>query len=264
LLTPTALAAPVYLDTEMAWNDRHVYEVRARARPTSLEREEPLLAAPAVAVPVVTEEPGRRRGSAAGETMSPDGPRKESVGAVTPPLRVEDIFPPARVANLAAVRAATRVTLRWDEVPATDLRGYRVYRHAAPAPELPGPVDGLVYADALPALPAVPVDEDEIEPAASANDATAQALAEAADRPPAEPSQEADDEGAAAARRRQLRNQLSEAGWQMLTPVIISEARFIDPVSDPGVTWIYVVEAVDASGNVSLPAAATLEAEEGS
>jgi len=59
-----------------------------------------------------------------------------------------------------------------------------------------------------------------------------------------------------------MRNRLTADGWEMLTPVIISERRFIDPLSDSSVAWVYVVEAVDASGNVSLPAAAVVPAEE--
>jgi len=226
LLTPVPLTEPVFLDTAMEWNNRHVYEVRAIARPPSLEDEADTLA-------LAAPDPAAAPATAA----APRGPRKESVGAVTEALRVEDIFAPSTVQKLTAVRAASRVTLRWDEIEARDLRGYRVYRHAAPAPELPGPLPGLVYPVAPPAdVPAATSADTPVEP------------------------EDGQDPGPA---RRQLRNQLTTDGWEMLTPVIISENRFIDSLSDDTVTWIYVVETVDESSNVSLPAAVTLIAEEG-
>ncbi len=227
LVTPSPQREPMFLDTTMDWNDRYVYEVRAIVRPPSLEdAEDKIVAAPDAAAPAAT---------------AMNGPRKESVGAATETVRVEDIFAPPAVQGLTVARAASRVTLRWDESRASDLRGYRVYRHAAPAPDLPGPLPGLVY----PVTSSADAQEDTAGPVDDA-DAT-------------EETEEGQDPGPA---RRQLRNQLTADGWEMLTPVIISENRFIDSLSDSSVTWIYVVEAVDESSNLSLPAAATLIAEE--
>ncbi len=230
LITPTPLSEAVFLDTAMEWNERHAYEVRAIVRTPTLEDEELALRPAAPVTPAAQP--------TATAATPPTGPRKESVGVVTDTVRVEDIFTPPAVQGLSAVRAASRVTLRWDEVRIRDLRGYRVYRHAAPAPELPGPLAGLVY-------PAVAGDDPETD-AAGADDAV--------EAPETDP-----DAGPA---RRQLRNRLTTDGWDMLTPVIISENRFIDSLSDGSVEWVYVVEAVDESGNVSLAAAATLPAEE--
>ena len=225
LLTPAPLTEPVFLDVAMEWNDRHVYEVRAIVQPPPLEDEDPN-----VLVPTVVVEPGALPVATG---TAPPGPRKESAGATSDPIRVEDIFPPVAVGNFTAVRAASRVTLRWNEVAVSDLRGYRVYRHAAPAPELPGRVEGLVYSDVV-------TDTEDV----------------------GDPDTDSVTDTETSAARRQLRNQLTTDGWEMLTPVIISERRFIDPVSDSSVTWVYVVEAVDTSGNVSLPAMATVPAEE--
>ena len=243
LLTPAPLTDTVFLDDAMEWNDRHVYEVRAIVQPPPLEEENPnLLPPPAVVVPGTVP--------VATGTVPP-GPRKESTGATSEALRVEDIFPPRAVLNFTAVRAGRRVTLRWNEVPVSDLRGYRVYRHAEPAPELPGRVEGLVYPDPLPQV--VPGTEDVADPETGADDA---------DNLDAPRQGQAGPETAAG--RRQLRNRLTDDGWEMLTPVVISERRFIDPLSDDSVTWIYVVEAVDTSSNVSLPARAIVPAEENS
>ena len=64
--------------------------------------------------------------------------------------------------------------------------------------------------------------------------------------------------------RRQLRNLLADAGWELLTPVPTTDTRYIDAIADPAQVWIYVVEAVDDSGNASLPATVTVTSEEGS
>jgi len=250
LLTPAPLTGPAFLDTAMEWNDRHLYEVRAILQPPTLERQNPAQPPPAEAVsgalPISTG-------------TAPPGPRKESAGSISDPLRVEDIFPPPAVLNLTAVRAATRVTLRWSAVTAGDLRGYRVYRHAAPAPELPGRVDGLIYSDPLP--PVISAADDTNE-AGTDEQAVDEAAGEGAGEAADEPAAQAAGESEPAAGRRQLRNRLTADGWEMLTPVVISERRFIDPLAPDDVTWIYVVEAVDASGNVSLPAQAMVPAKE--
>lgn len=259
LLTPAPLTEPAFLDVAMVWNDRHVYEVRAIVQPPALEEQDPNLA-PLPVPPVLL--PGAL---AVTTGTAPPGPRKESASATTEPLRVQDIFAPLAVLNFTAVRAGSRVTLRWNEVLVSDLRGYRVYRHTAPAPELPGRVEGLVYADPLSLVvpQVVPDTEDVGDPDADpedviAADPSADRVDDLATTTPAE------DETEPATARRQLRNQLTTDGWEMLTPVVISERRFIDPLSDSSVTWVYVVEAVDTSGNVSLPAKATVPAEEGS
>lgn len=266
LLTPAPLTEPVFLDIAMEWNDRHVYEVRAIVQPPPLEDEDPNL----LPLPPVVVAPGALP---VGTATAPPGPRKESAGATSEPVRVEDIFPPTAVGNFTAVRAASRVTLRWSEVGVSDVRGYRVYRHAAPAPELPGRVEGLVYSDVVTDTEDVGDPDTDTETDSGTDtetetetdidiegitDTDAEGI-DAADN--ATQDHTAPETSAA---RRQLRNRLTTDGWEMLTPVIISERRFIDPVSDSSVTWVYVVEAVDTSGNVSLPAMATVPAEEGS
>jgi len=292
LLTPAPLTEPVFLDVAMEWNDRHVYEVRAIAQPPPLEEEDPDLLPPPLPAVVLPGALTVTTGTA------PPGPRKESAGMISDPVRVQDIFPPLTVLNFTAVRAASRVTLRWTAVVASDLRGYRVYRHAAPAPELPGRVEGLIYADPLP--PVEPDTEDIGESETEAEDigevgteaedigevgteaedigkigTETEEIGEAGtdvegvagetevdDVVGPDPAAQAPTEPETSAARRQLRNRLTTDGWEMLTPVVISERRFIDPLSDDSVTWIYVVEAVDTSGNVSLPASAVVPAEE--
>jgi len=249
LLTPAPLTEPAFLDMAMEWNDRHVYEVRAIVQPPPLEEENPNLPpTPAVVVP----------GTLPVTTgTAPPGPRKESVGTISDAIRVEDIFPPRAALNFTAVRAASRVTLRWNEVVVSDLRGYRVYRHAYPAPELPGRFEGLVYSDPL---PIVETDTEDVGDPDSEAEGVADTETEDVTDPALARQTAAAPESVAP--RRQMRNRLTADGWEMLTPVIISERRFIDPLSDSSVAWVYVVEAVDASGNVSLPAAAVVPAEE--
>ncbi len=222
LLTLVALDEPEYLDTTLAWNSVYVYEVRAARRVPSLIDESTAPIGPPVLIP------------AEGEIVPPPetmvGVRKESLAAASPELRIEDIFAPSGVFNLTGVRAGTRVTLRWDPGFETDLRGYRVYKHAAPPPGIPGPAPGLVYPDLI------QTDDTDSE----------------------------DPDADTRAGRRQLRNRLADAGWEMITPVPITEARFIDPLVDAEQVWVYVVEAVDTSGNASLPASTIVSTEEGS
>ncbi len=230
LLTPVALETREFLDTTMVWNDPYTYEVRATSQPATLvdEATAPLLDPMVIVVPLVAAT------AAAGGVPRPE---KESGGITTEELRVIDVFAPPSVLNLTGVRAGARVTLRWDPVILLDLRGYRIYRHAGPGPELPEPLPGITYQGYFPPVVAIEttVEGEPVE-----------------GEPAAEPVRA----------RGQLRNRLADDGWEMLTPVIISENRFIDPVSDDTVSWVYVVEAVDASGNVSLAASTTVMPEE--
>ncbi len=113
-----------YLDSSMTWGDRYVYEVRAIAAPPStedslllVEPEPPQGVALDPANPTVLTVP-----------IEAAGPTKEGSGALTPPVHVVDTFEPEKLLELEAVRAATRITLRWAASTVPDLVGYRVYR----------------------------------------------------------------------------------------------------------------------------------------
>lgn len=118
------IAETAYLDAVMSWGDRYVYEVRAVTAPPS--NDDALLL-------VEPEPPQGVMVDPANPTFlvvpaEPTGPTKESSGTLTPPVHVVDTFKPDKLLNLEAVRAATRVTLRWTASYAPDLVGYRVYR----------------------------------------------------------------------------------------------------------------------------------------
>jgi|UniRef100_A0A7C3WQF1 fibronectin type 3 domain-containing protein len=61
--------------------------------------------------------------------VGPD--RLESLDSPTRTVKPEDLTPPPPVLNLVAAITAKGVELRWDDSPAPDLAGYRVYRRRA-------------------------------------------------------------------------------------------------------------------------------------
>ena len=120
------IADTAYLDAAMSWGDQYLYEVRALAAPPTNNDTPPL---------VEPEPPQGVMVDPANPTLlvvpaEPTGPKKESSGALTPPVLVVDTFKPDKPLNLEAVRAATRITLRWTASYAADLIGYRVYRRS--------------------------------------------------------------------------------------------------------------------------------------
>ena len=46
-------------------------------------------------------------------------------------------------------------------------------------------------------------------------------------------------------------NELVVAGWELLTPDAVPFSRYTDTDADPAVRYVYAVEAIDASGNLS-------------
>ena len=103
-LNPTPLVEPTFTDRSILWGETYVYEVRAF-------------------VPL-------------GGTL-----RRESEGAFSPEVTLIDTFPPAPPTALQIARAGTQVTLQWSPSASIDLLGYRVYRHAVPAPPVPARFD---------------------------------------------------------------------------------------------------------------------------
>jgi hypothetical protein len=184
-LNLTPLTTNAYTDTTMIWGETYVYEVRAL-----------LAAAPA--------RPARREGE----------------GTRTAELQVVDTYPPSPPSNVIPNRAGSRVALQWTASPSIDIVGYRVYRHAFPAPDVP-----------LRFNPTAP----EGDPASTAPMAVG---------PP--PGQDAPVE-----------NELIAAGWELITPNPAPFSRFNDPNAEPSVRYVYAVEAVDAAGNLSALAIGT-------
>lgn len=244
-VNPLPLAEPELLDTAITWDETYVYEVRAR-RATLVEIEAAEQA---------------RRATNAPQTPSPlaasvavTGPVKESAGRTSEPVEIADVFPPAPPSALQAVRAGATVTVRWSASAATDLAGYRVYRHRAPAPELPRPIG------AAPEVPAVTAEAAGAQEAAEQAEEAEEEAAEAEGEEAAAGAGQQEDAAkpAQGPQRRIRRNLLLADGWEMLTAVPITELRFIDPAVAADVEWVYVVEAVDKSGNVSTPLAVTV------
>ncbi len=99
-LNPTPLVEASFTDRSMVWGETYVYEVRAF-------------------VPL-------------GGAL-----RRESEGSFAAEVTLIDTFPPAPPTALRIARAGTQVTLQWSPSASIDLLGYRVYRHAAPAPPVP-------------------------------------------------------------------------------------------------------------------------------
>ncbi len=345
-----------YLDSTMSWGDRYLYEVRPVATPptsdyTSLLVEpdpaQQVTVAPAIPLPAPPINPALL--GATGRT----GPIKEGSGALTPPVYVVDDFKPDTPLALRAVRAATRITLRWTASYATDLVGYRVYRRqliddpcdprympddaeaaavaAATDDETTGDApdettdeggdesgcldavfaaaddeeaaeDDIVRVEGAPddssasdepheeedvaeddiAAGADDADEatpnttddtdeggdpiDEAEGDQPSNDAEDDDNAEdnnagdngAESDEPADENAETEtetetDDGDEPVGRRRRGNELVAGGWEMLTAVVISEVRYTDPTASNDAAWEFVVEAVDDSGNVSMP-----------
>jgi hypothetical protein len=213
-----------FIDTDIDWDERFVYEVRAVF---AAIRPDALLSGDSEAAPVDPDEPIRRA-------------RNESSSLTSPEIFAEDTFPPGSARDLTAVRTGNRVTLRWEESTAVDLAGYRVYRHQAPVPETPGVRLEAQFMQ-LPAADTEPLADDETATEQDTQDA------------PAAPTRRG---------QRRMANPLVEAGWELLTSVIIAQPRYIDPTSDPAAIWVYLVEAIDDSNNVSPPVAVGLESDQ--
>ncbi len=103
-LNPAPLVEPTFTDSSMQWGETYVYEVRALVN--------------------------------LGGTL-----RRESEGAFSAEVTLIDTFPPAPPTALRIARAGTQVTLQWSPSASIDLLGYRVYRHAVPAPPVPARFD---------------------------------------------------------------------------------------------------------------------------
>lgn len=240
-----------FLDLETGWEASWVYEVRAVNLGLESESDED-------APPVAFRE----------QRSSSSGPRKESFGRATEPLIVADLFPPPAPTGLQVVRAGRTVTVRWSEVVAEDLAGYRVYRHPAPRPDLPGwvpPVQEPEIGAAAPFTEAIVAGEEAAE-ATGETGTEAEAVTEVAEESTEAAATEAlateelaavdpdtQEEEADGDPRRIRRNLLVAAGWELLTSVTLTDERYLDPSSDPATTWFYVVEAIDSAGNVSPP-----------
>ena len=76
-----------------------------------------------------------------------------------------------------------------------------------------------------------------------------------------EDDEQADGDEEESRRRRGRGDELVEAGWEILTAVLISDVRYIDPTADRTVDWEYAVVAVDQAGNVSEPVMYTSRSE---
>jgi len=211
-LNPAPLAAPTYSDTNLPWDRRLQYEVRALILPVE------------------------------------GNVRHEGEGARTDPLEVFDVFPPEPPSDLTIRRAGDTVTVEWTASPAPDRRGYRVYRHPLPAP---GPVErdeqGWVLPREYRQAPAGPgatggdaggdaaegVDPGAAGGAAGEGQETGAEAGEK-DEPPEPP------------------NPMVDAGWGLLTPEPISSTRLADQGAAADVSYAYAVETVDARGNLSV------------
>ncbi len=174
-LNPTPLTAPTYTDGTMQWGETYIYEVRA-----IIEGSAP--------------------------------PLRESEGVKTDALEVVDRYPPAPPTNVNPTRAGNRVTLQWTPSTSIDIVGYRVYRHAYPAPAVPLRFDPTLE-EALPGE--TPVPQGPV------------------------------------ARETEGRNEMVEAGWELITDDPVPFSRTTDGNADPAVQYVYAVEAVDAAGNLS-------------
>ncbi len=182
-LNASPLDQTTYTDGSMQWDENYVYEVRA-----------------------VTVEPGPIR--------------RESEGLKTSAFRVVDRFPPAPPTEVDATRAGSRVSLRWTPSVSIDLIGYRVYRHAFPAPTVPSRFDPT---------------SDEEQPGFPPGSVTATGSEDEAQAP----------------------NEMVQAGWELLTEDPVPFSRYTDNDNDPSVRYVYAIEAVDGAGNLSALALGT-------
>ncbi len=142
--------------------------------------------------------------------------RRESEGLKSGLIEAVDTYPPAPPTEVNATRAGSRMSLRWTPSRSIDLVGYRVYRHPFPAPDVPVRFDPTA------------IDEETGEPFPP---------------PPVTPRAEQDEETE--------RNEMVEAGWELLDEDPAPFSRSTDPSADPDVRYVYAVEAVDAAGNLS-------------
>lgn len=139
-------------------------------------------------------------------------PPRESDGVKTDALEVVDRYPPAPPMNVNPTRAGNRVTLQWTPSTSIDIVGYRVYRHSDPAPAIPLRFDPTLEG------------------------------ALAGETPVPQGPVGRDTEG---------RNEMVEAGWELITDDPVPFSRTTDSNADPAVQYVYAVEAVDAAGNLS-------------
>ena len=283
------LLVPTYTDTTAALGQTYVYEVRALLRAlgdeqgllpgTPPEGTETAATGPAAGATTASRDSAT---TALDRDTTPLGvvpttptlgrtaasrvvrPRiKESQPSRSGEIAAIDIYPPAPARALEAIRTGTRVTLRWDPSLTRDVAGYRVYRHAAPAPELP--------VRAIPGQEAEAAEEQGETPAADAADdqgggeVAAEEAAQTAEATEiVEPPVELPEDAPPVARRgvaQRSPNPLRAAGWELLTPVLLPETRYVDTAADRQTGYVYIVEAVDQAGNVSSLVAATVDAE---
>lgn len=244
-LNDEPLETTTFTDTAMGWGDSYVYLVRAQNAPVAARQAEAAIA---------QDDPGTAR-----------SPRKEGAGDESTEVDVVDTFPPESIGGLEATRAANRVTLRWTSPLVSTVAGFRVYRHQAPvvsilAPDPPAssaePADAAAEAalqdadpdaDLCPALPDLSI------------------LAASSEEPEASPDSTPDTEGEGTrqpgGRWRQL-NSLVGAGWDPLTPTLITAQLYIDPVAARAASWLYLVSAVDEVGNEGPLACVEVRAEQ--
>lgn len=210
------IADVTHTDSGMEWGRTYTYEIRSVRLPAP-------------------PDPAARAGSRPSRSSRRETEtlRRESAGARLDAVDVVDRFPPPLPSRLRATRAGTQVTLQWDPSTARDLRGYRVYRHSAPAPTPPA---------TPPRAPGPRAGDREQTPEPVVVE-TPDATTGPADVDP------------------QAANPLVEAGWRLLTPEPVTVARYVDPEVDPETAYAYAVEALDRSGNVSPPSVVELPAE---
>ena len=139
-------------------------------------------------------------------------PPRESDGVKADAITVDDLYPPAPPTNVIPTRAGNRVTLQWTPSTSIDIVGYRVYRHPYPAPVVPLRFDPTLET----ALPGeTPVPQGPV------------------------------------ARETEGRNEMVEAGWELITDAPVPSSRTTDGNADSAVQYVYAVEAVDPAGNLS-------------
>ena len=139
-------------------------------------------------------------------------PKRESSGVKSDPVKVADRYRPAPPTSVNLTRADNVVTLQWTPSTSIDIVGYRVYRHPYPAPAVPNRSE-------------LPLDEAPLSETPGGQGSVAQEIEEF--------------------------NEMVEAGWELITDGLVPFSRTFDGNADPGVRYIYAVEAIDAAGNLS-------------